>query len=81
MAALPAGGPGGRSPRTACVLTPDATSRARPRPVGAARGAGIVADGRRLRRVPRIHATHGFVRPYKPPTACSGRRHTSARQP
>ncbi|ROV66062.1 hypothetical protein D3105_23955 [Streptomyces globisporus] len=35
-------------------LSPDATSRSRPRPVGAVGCAGIVADGRPVRRVPRI---------------------------
>ncbi|MZE78380.1 hypothetical protein GTY57_15615, partial [Streptomyces sp. SID5475] len=43
-----------------------ATSRARPRPAGAARGAGIVARGRRLRRVFRTPGCSSLVRPHKP---------------
>ncbi|CAG7600693.1 hypothetical protein SBRY_10351 [Actinacidiphila bryophytorum] len=43
------------------VLPPDATSRALPRPVGAVRSAGIVADGRRSRRVPRNPANPRLV--------------------
>ncbi|MBW3705183.1 phosphoribosylglycinamide formyltransferase, partial [Streptomyces griseus] len=46
-------------------LSPDATSRSRPRPVGAVGCAGIVADGRPVRRVPRIGRSDAFVRPYK----------------
>ncbi|TXS12914.1 phosphoribosylglycinamide formyltransferase, partial [Streptomyces sp. wa22] len=44
-------------------MSPDATSRPRPRPVGAAGSAGIVADGRTVRRVPRIRGRASFVRP------------------
>ncbi|RST20376.1 phosphoribosylglycinamide formyltransferase, partial [Streptomyces sp. WAC04770] len=46
-------------------MSPDATFRPGPRPVGAARCAGIVADGRPVRRVPRIGRSDSFVRPYK----------------
>lgn len=57
-----------RSPRWTVVpgrSSPDATFRPRPRPVGAARCAGIVADGRPLRRLPRIPGRDAFVRMYK----------------
>ena len=45
---------------------PDATFRMRPRPVGAVRSAGIVADGRTLRRVPRNPPVLVLVRPHNP---------------
>ncbi|GAB2778097.1 hypothetical protein GCM10027073_08330 [Streptomyces chlorus] len=51
----------GRSRTFPNRLFPDATFRPRPRPVGAAPCAGIVAGGRPLRRLPRIRGHEAFV--------------------
>ncbi len=54
-------------------LRADATFRPRPRPTGAVRCAGIVADGRPLRRLPRIPGPEAFVRRYKASEAAKRR--------
>src|SRR5690348_3468393 len=56
-----------RSRGSSWWIPPNATFRPHTRPRGAFDGAGIVADGRPLRRLPRIPGREAFVRLYKPP--------------